>query len=295
MPLHGEHAAGAAKRRRDRRLRAWHRHVRTTVAMELATALHHGAQRVEVPREEEEHAYYVGPRAQKAPPPGMRPAPLAEVAGPQVWPGTPSSPGAGVPSLAPPVLAGSAGEGVDSSALAFVATRALLDREEEEEAEELRVLEEKVATKEQRLLEEVENRRGTSEFSPLEYAAIRWCMARQMVVQRVAKRKVRKRMKKKRKKKKLPKVSSHSSCGRARRRQRQYAGHFFPCVSLRHGGRCPCCAGRAGTHLQFLKKCFVPVKVVVFTTSSTSLSWRRDFSLWTFCFADHRASPVAGC
>ena len=113
-------------------------------------ALHHSAQRVEVPREEEEHAEYVGPRAQKAPPPGMRPAPLTEVAGPQGWPGTPSSPGAGVPSLAPPVLAGSAGEGVDSSALAFLATRALLDREEEEEAEELRVLEEKVATKEQR-------------------------------------------------------------------------------------------------------------------------------------------------
>ena len=41
-------SAGAAKRRRDRRLRAWHRHVRMTVAMELATALHHSAQGVEV-------------------------------------------------------------------------------------------------------------------------------------------------------------------------------------------------------------------------------------------------------
>ena len=30
--------SGAAKRRRDRRLRAWHRHVKMTVAMELATA-----------------------------------------------------------------------------------------------------------------------------------------------------------------------------------------------------------------------------------------------------------------
>ena len=37
---------GAAARRRDRRLRAWHRHERMTVAMELATALHHSAQRV---------------------------------------------------------------------------------------------------------------------------------------------------------------------------------------------------------------------------------------------------------
>ena len=33
--------AGAAKRRWDRRLRAWHRHVKLAVAMELATALHH--------------------------------------------------------------------------------------------------------------------------------------------------------------------------------------------------------------------------------------------------------------
>ena len=49
----------------------------------LATALHHSAQRVEVPREEKEHAKYVGPRAQKIPPPAMRPAPLAEVAEPQ--------------------------------------------------------------------------------------------------------------------------------------------------------------------------------------------------------------------
>ena len=37
---------GAAARRWGRRLRAWHRHVRTTVAMELETALHHSAQRV---------------------------------------------------------------------------------------------------------------------------------------------------------------------------------------------------------------------------------------------------------
>ena len=35
---------GSARRRRDRQLRAWHRHVKMTVAMELATALHHSAQ-----------------------------------------------------------------------------------------------------------------------------------------------------------------------------------------------------------------------------------------------------------
>ena len=43
--LHGERDAGSssAKRRRDRQLPAWHRHVKLTV-VELATALHHGAQ-----------------------------------------------------------------------------------------------------------------------------------------------------------------------------------------------------------------------------------------------------------
>ena len=51
---------GAAVRRRERLLRAWHRHERLTVAMELATALHHSAQRpgkkvVEEPEEEEVH------------------------------------------------------------------------------------------------------------------------------------------------------------------------------------------------------------------------------------------------
>ena len=47
--------AGASKRRRDRQLRAFHRHEQLTVRMELATAIHHSAQRpktvVEVPRE----------------------------------------------------------------------------------------------------------------------------------------------------------------------------------------------------------------------------------------------------
>ena len=52
-------SSGAAKRRRDRRLRAWHRHVKMTVAMVLAMALHQSAQPAEPvvkgPREEEVH------------------------------------------------------------------------------------------------------------------------------------------------------------------------------------------------------------------------------------------------
>ena len=46
MPVHGEHAAtGAAKRRRERRLRQWQRHERMTVAMAVAEATHHSAPR----------------------------------------------------------------------------------------------------------------------------------------------------------------------------------------------------------------------------------------------------------
>ena len=74
---------GAAKRRRDRQLRAFRRHELLTVRMELAAALHHSAQRVEVTREVEEQVLHAGPRAQKTPPPGMRPASLAEPQGPQ--------------------------------------------------------------------------------------------------------------------------------------------------------------------------------------------------------------------
>ena len=76
---------GAAKRRRDR-LRAWHRHEQLTAAIELATALHHSAQRpktvVEEPREEVVKVTHDAPRAQKTPPPGVRPGILAEP-GPQ--------------------------------------------------------------------------------------------------------------------------------------------------------------------------------------------------------------------
>ena len=65
---------GAAKRRRDRQLRAFHRHEQFTVRMELATALHHSAQCqksrvVEGPSEGVEHEKY-GLRAQKPPLPG---------------------------------------------------------------------------------------------------------------------------------------------------------------------------------------------------------------------------------
>ena len=74
-------------RRRERQLRAWHRHVKMMVAMELATALHHSAQRqvpvVDEAGEGEVHEQYDAPRGPMPPLPGARPAPLSEVAGPQ--------------------------------------------------------------------------------------------------------------------------------------------------------------------------------------------------------------------
>ena len=76
-------AATSARRRRERQLRSFLRHEELSVKMVLARALHHSAQRVEVPREVEEQVLHAGPRAQKTPPPGMRPASLAEPQGPQ--------------------------------------------------------------------------------------------------------------------------------------------------------------------------------------------------------------------
>ena len=131
----------------------------------LAEKLHHSAGPVEqhdalrrqknarARQEGEEHGTYDAPRGLSAPLPGTRPAPPPEVAGPQGRPVAPLSPGAGVLSLASPALAGAADEVVDSSALAFLAARAVQVREEEEEAEELRQLDEVLATAEDRLVE----------------------------------------------------------------------------------------------------------------------------------------------
>ena len=111
---------GAAKRRRDRQLRAFHRHEQLTVRMELATALHHSALRprsrvVEGPSEGVELEKYVGPRAQKRPLPGMRPG-LPREPEPQVRAATVGhvAAGDGLPTLAMPSLAGAAGEVVDA-------------------------------------------------------------------------------------------------------------------------------------------------------------------------------------
>ena len=67
---------GAAKRRRERRLRSMLRHERQTVAMELAAALHHS-------RDARSDVAHGALRGQKTASSGMRPEPLGEVSEPQ--------------------------------------------------------------------------------------------------------------------------------------------------------------------------------------------------------------------
>ena len=73
-------AAGAAKRRRERRLRSWLRHERMTVAMALAEVTHHTAprgQKTARAREEERDELYDAKGLMTLPP--SRPTPLVEV------------------------------------------------------------------------------------------------------------------------------------------------------------------------------------------------------------------------
>ena len=82
--------SGAARRRRERRLRSAWRHEQLSVAMALAAATHHSAQQYGAPRgqkpatkarEGEVRELHHGLRAQERPLPGTRPAGLAEPRG----------------------------------------------------------------------------------------------------------------------------------------------------------------------------------------------------------------------
>ena len=145
---------------------------------------HSAPRRLKTARAEEEveHKTHGGQRALNTPPPGTRLAPLSEVAGPQGRPVALLSPGAGELSLASPALAGAAGEVVDSSALAILAAHAVQVREKEE-AEELRQLDEVLATAEVRLVEALDPLRHDetwprwSSLSPVEQAACHWFAA----------------------------------------------------------------------------------------------------------------------
>ena len=141
---------GAAQRRRQRRLRSWWRHEQQSIAAALATVMHHssgkvhtanGVSRSQKPatRAEEEVEYepHYALRGQKTPPPGERPAPLSEVAGPQRSDRTVRHSAGEAPLLVVPSLRGA--DGVDGTTVSFLLAENLkLQKKEEEEKERRR-------------------------------------------------------------------------------------------------------------------------------------------------------------
>ena len=135
MMASGQPGSGAAQRRRGRRLRSWWRHEQQSIAMALAAATHHTAQRNGAPRsqttatrarEVEEHETNDALWRQTAPPPGARPGILVEPV-PQRSDRTVRYSSGVTPLLAVPSLAG--GDGADDTAVAFLVRQTLLERE----------------------------------------------------------------------------------------------------------------------------------------------------------------------
>ena len=144
-------------------MRSWWHHEQVSIAAAVAAALYHSAQRGSDARPEthfapqgqttatevEAHLQYYAPRGQEQPPPGVRPAPLPEVAGPQAVV-TVGYVAAGTPSF--------------TVVLQFLLQQSLLARaEEEEKAREeavVKELEEDLALRERRLLQLVGELRG---------------------------------------------------------------------------------------------------------------------------------------
>ena len=130
-------------RRRQRRLPSWWRHKQRSVAAALAAATHHSAPRSGWP---EQHNAPGGPTTASAmeeevrevndaleglkrPPPGERPAPLSEVAGPQAAV-TIGHVAAGVPLLGAPSMDSPSAEAIDESTLSFLLAENLAEVEE---------------------------------------------------------------------------------------------------------------------------------------------------------------------
>ena len=221
---------GSARRRRDRQFRAFRRHERLTVRMELPAALHHSAQPtgpvVEEPREVEAQHTHAAPRGQKEPPPGTRPGVLQDPE-PQLLDAVLAYRAAGEPSVATPLLAAPAAEGVDEAALSFLLQRALEDKrkeeqlakekEEEEEEEEVRDAEEQVLLQEverREWVQAVDERSGQTYFCNCRTRATRWTLPSS------SSSGMRRRKRKKRSKKKLLKAPL-PRCGRPCALQRQ--------------------------------------------------------------------------
>ena len=200
--------ASSARRRQDRQLRAWHRHVRTTVAMELATALHHSAQGpkkrvVEEPREEELPVKHNATSGQNATPPwGVRPAhPLDVSEQPPLVAATCVA--AGFPLLGVPSLADAPAEAIDGRTLRYLLKVNLARKKKEEEEQERKAEEEE---HEERMLEIHRKVRADEAVTDAEWSA--WKAWRGIGSSSSG---VKKRKRKKRRKKRLPKSSSSRS------------------------------------------------------------------------------------
>ena len=194
--------ASAAMRRRQRHLRAFLRHEELSLVLTLAKALHHS---VEGSSEGEVHATYGAPRRWKAPLAGKRSAPLPVVAAPHGGLRAPRCPGAGVPSLALPLLTDSLGDGVDDTALSNLLQLSLSEKEEEEEKKKAK------EERKERLQETHRKVRADQPVTDAEWAAWReWVGIISSSSSTAGKSK-----KKKRKKKKLPQTSSsRAACAR---------------------------------------------------------------------------------
>ena len=157
-------------------------------------------------QEREVHETHNALRSQTTTLPGVRPAPLSEVTGPQA--AVTSGYVAGiVPLLGAPSLAESSAEAIDGSTLSFLLQHALGDKRKEEEEEavgvvELAELEEKVAVAESRLLVEIQRvweeatritRQTWAALSRVEQYAVLWSLAKEKVKKRKEKRKRKRR------------------------------------------------------------------------------------------------------
>ena len=223
--------SGAARRRRERRLRSMLRHEQQTVRMALAAALHHSAglkENVEMqqngaPRgqktaaragEEVEHATHYGPRAQETPPPGVRPGSLAEP-GPQRSDRSLRRSSGQTPLLGVPSLADAPAEAIDGRTLRYLLKANIARKKFEEEEEEEKKYQERAA----------ESRRR--EQALLDHAAS-----------------LPKRKRKKKRKKKLPR----SGCRRPCDLQRQVPAALRVLRVPRQNGGHSCSATETGTH-----------------------------------------------
>ena len=208
MECHGERVSGAAKRRRERRLRQWHRHERLTVQMALCEALHHAAPQVE-------RGENSAPRGQKTHKAGGRPGVLKEPE-PQgaVTVGYVAAPG---PLLEVASMAG--GDSVDGTALRFLVKKALDRQKEEEEQAKVKRNEEE---KEERRMKRINEMLRLELPVSLEEREA-W---RRWIAPSSSSSSGKRRKRKKRRKRRTPRTSSLP--GRARRRHRQWH------VSLRH-------------------------------------------------------------